>query len=407
MRPVRIHIVLALCALWPATVARAQTSQDPPHIPNFGRIFPQPTGVNGYEELVMAGDLLYGNTALDVAQAQGATLTAKRHALADPDIRKALDLLRTGLDKKIVSVRPTFDANTLLPEYSSLRALARLLNIEQYVLLADGEVDGAIQSMRDGLRLGMAARTDHIFISELVGIAIDSIAILQIGRHLDQLSEHDCDSLSRVLEERLVAQPTARASLMRERDTMLQELERARKDPRSVITAWVNQTEDAPETAQMVASLSANSTLVNQAVDGAEEMIRQQFDTMLNNLQLPPWQRSDVRIPNGKTFAEELVQILSPSYGALLDRFTMNNVQINLLLLHVAIRKYRWQYDHPPDRLEQLRLDSSLTLDPFTGKPLVYRRQGDQYEIFSEGPDDRDENGERIPGQHKPIFTKQ
>ena len=276
------------------------------------------------------------------------------------------------------------------------------------MLLADGQTEGAIQNMRDGLRMGMAARTDHIFISELVGIAMDAIAIMQIGRHLDQLSEPDCDSLSRLLEERLAAQPTARASLIRERDTMLQELEKVRKDPRGVLKEWLatEDIEGSPETAQMVASLTTNSTVVNQAVDGAADMLKQQFDTMLANLQLPPWQRTEVSAPIGKTLADELVKILSPSYGALMDRFTMNNIQINLLALHVAIRKYRWQYDHPPDTLEQLRLDSSLTVDPFTGKPLGYRRQGDQYELFSEGPNERGDDGERIPGQRKPIFMR-
>jgi len=254
----------------------------------------------------------------------------------------------------------------------------------------------------------MAARADHVFISELVGVAIDAISVSQIGRHLDQLSEPDCDSLSRLLEERAAAQPTAHESLIRERDNELREIERVRKDPRSVIKEWLSgqDAEDSPDADQMVASLTASSAVVDQAVDAAAEMIKQQFDTMLAELQLPPWQRTEVSPPAGKTLADELRKILSPSYGALLDRFTMNNVQIKLLAIHVAIRKYRWQYDHPPNTLEQLRLDNGLTVDPFTGKPLGYRRQGDEYDLFSEGPNERGDDGERIPGQRKPIFMR-
>ena len=34
-------------------------------------------------------------------------------------------------------------------------------------------------------------------------------------------------------------------------------------------------------------------------------------------------------------------------------------------------------------------------VDPFTGKPLEYRREGDGFLIYSAGPDGRDDGGSR------------
>ena len=50
----------------------------------------------------------------------------------------------------------------------------------------------------------------------------------------------------------------------------------------------------------------------------------------------------------------------------------------------------------------QLRLED-LTTDPFTGKPLGYRRKGDDYDLYSAGGYDHDENGARVPGTRIPI----
>ena len=288
MRPASCCVLVSLCVLAPM-MTHAQTQDEPPRVSDFDRIFRQPTGVNGYEDLVMAGDLLHGNAAYNETQVDGATLFAKRRALADRDVQAALTLLRRGLAKPMTSLRPTFDGTTTFPEYASFRSLARLLSVEQYLLLADGEIERAIQNLGDGFRLAQAARTDHVLISELVGHAIDRIATLQIGKHLDQLSERNCDSLSDLLEERLAAQPSAGSSLIRERDFMVRELERLRAAPKSVLIELIgdDDSEPSPETTRMVSALAQSPSVLNQAVDDAQGMLTRYIEAVLASLQLP------------------------------------------------------------------------------------------------------------------------
>jgi hypothetical protein len=410
MRPILAYAsiwIVPLFALLPATVCRAQTQEVPQHIPAFNQIFKQPTGLNGYEDLVMAGDLIY-NPAMDGAQASGATLTDKRRALADPDVQRALALLRSGLDKPIFSPRKIIDYDTILPEYSVFRALARLLAIEQYVALADGQTGRAIQCLRDGLRLSAAARTDHLLISELVGIAIDKSVILQIGKHLDQFAVQDCDTILAIVDAWLETGYSPLPALAREHDAALRSLEKARKDPASFARMLTDGQDeaDAAKGQQLMASFAANPAVVNEAVDGAAALVRQQYEAMVAGVSMPSWQWPEWKEPTGETPAQRLYQMITPNYQSVLDRFATNSADLRLLGVHVAIRKYRWQYDRLPARLEQLHEDH-LTTDPFTGHPLVYHPHGQSYDLYSEGPYQHSENGERIPDRRTPITTRQ
>jgi hypothetical protein len=68
-----------------------------------------------------------------------------------------------------------------------------------------------------------------------------------------------------------------------------------------------------------------------------------------------------------------------------------------MLGVHAAIRRYRWEYRRLPDSLEQLKL-GAVAIDPFTGKPLAYRRVDDRsYTLSSIGPDLPDAQGVRQP----------
>jgi hypothetical protein len=382
-------------------------AQEEPHISVFDQLFKHPTGQNGYEDLVMAGEILHDDHDLDALQngVSASSLSAKRHALATPEAQRVLALLRTGLDKPIASPRTTFDYSTLLPDYALLRGLARLLMSEQYVLLADGETGRAIQNLRDGLRLGQVARMEHLIISELVGIAIDRICLTELAKHIDQLSEHDCDSVLALLEEWRGGNHSPIPSLQRERDTALKALEQVRQNPVSMLHELFPDPpeDDKPDaSAQIVSSITNNTAAVGQIVDEAAGLINQQYEALVASVQLPPWQRPEVKIPEGKTPGYKLFDLFNPSYDQVLSRFTQDEVNLQLLTVHVAIRRYRWQYDRLPDRLEQLRLEN-LTTDPFTGKPLIYQRKGETYDLYSAGAYDHDDNGDRIPGKRIPV----
>jgi hypothetical protein len=74
--------------------------------------------------------------------------------------------------------------------------------------------------------------------------------------------------------------------------------------------------------------------------------------------------------------------------------------RMRLLIYDLAIRLYRADQGQPPERLERLvpRYLPQLLDDPFTGRPPIYRPQGESYLLYSVGPDLDDDGGAAIPG---------
>ncbi|MEM7474921.1 MAG: hypothetical protein AAF483_08005 [Planctomycetota bacterium] len=76
----------------------------------------------------------------------------------------------------------------LLPEYQSARELARALGHKYRVQLAEGDVDGAVDTLRDGFQLSAFVGQGETLVQVLVGIAIHNI-MLEEALLLSELSE--------------------------------------------------------------------------------------------------------------------------------------------------------------------------------------------------------------------------
>jgi hypothetical protein len=404
MRHISLCFLISLGVVLPAAKGRVG-AQVAPQIPVFDQIFKQPTGQNGYEELVMAGDLLYHNTAMEAIQAPETTLTEKRRALATPELQRALELLRAGLDKQIVAPQISADSEAPVPLIRltlNLFLLARLLAAEQVVLLADSDTAGAIQNLGDGLRFAYAVRSQHLHLSSRAGDEIDRILIEQTVKHLDQFSAWDCDRLLQLIRDWLDADHSVLPELINERKNLLEELGRTGKDPDGTLQGL--RAEFAGEADIQGTSLLAVATpfTLVQAAEAAAAMCSEQVDFEIANLRLDPWRRQDWKWPEGSTLAHKLYRIVAPNLGPMLREDDEDRARMQLLGVHVALRRYRWQYNRLPDRLDQLHL-GTLILDPFTGRPQSYRRKGDDYELSSVGPFAYDGGGGRIPDKHNPI----
>jgi len=76
----------------------------------------------------------------------------------------------------------------------------------------------------------------------------------------------------------------------------------------------------------------------------------------------------------------------------------------NAVLAGADVLDYRARTGHFPDRLEQAMLQPPE--DPFTGKPLMYRRKGrDGFIIFSAGPEGRKDPPQSKPDMDQAVFV--
>lgn len=362
--------------------------------PNFSRVVTNPTGKNGYEELVMATDVIYlrpdwdelfNNSVGDTLLAL--TLAERRKLLIDPDMQKCLKLVQSGLSKPVTSPHDKIDESTIFPEMSGMRRIARILALKIYVELADGKVSTAIDTLTLGLRLGYVIQTDTL-IGGLVGITVDSVLVKRMAQHVPQLSVRDCDQLMQLARDWLnLADPTINI-LVSEKGVALTAMQKFRNNPSNLVEALGIQEKD-PNYKSAKAIAASSPQAAAPIFDDATIQVNQTYEQFLTELKKPAWQRQEIPDMDNKTPAGALAAVFMPSINIASDRFTQDQVQVQLLGVHAAIRKYRWEHESLPNSLVELKL-GPLGIDPFNGKPLEYKRIDEtHYDLSSIGPLDR------------------
>ncbi|MBB6051885.1 hypothetical protein [Armatimonas rosea] len=362
----------------------------------LSQLFPKPTGRNGYEDLVRAGELLKTSALWADAQQQN-TLSSRRRALADPPVRQARALIETSALKPLESPVRELTASTTFPEYTGLRDLARLLSAEMHVLFSEGRAAAALVSFAQGLRLGSAPKA-QVLIGGLVGAAIDSVLLTRVKTHLEQLTPRDCDRVQAILREHQEQDQgsASKAIAMEQRfvESILPTLETS--DP-AIFRELFTDSED-PTLNQLQRQFSAlqNNPTERKRVLGAflqgaqQHQARAQAYLLAPHI-LPP----EPKLPAG-TLEAALLDTITPAYPRAVENLVKNRIQCQLLYCYAAVRKYKWEWEKLPDRLEPLRL-AEWALDPFTRQPFRYERTENGYELYSAGP--ADEDGKRTPIQ--------
>lgn len=404
------YVAFSLLAALPAGCAAAQTEPAAP-VNTFAKLFPNPTGQNGYEDFVRAGDILQNAAAWRAFEGSGAeqppTLAMKRRCLSDPVVRSALETVKAGLMKPVRSPRQHLDDETPLPELSPFRSLARAMGHEIYVQLADGQVSQAIDTLGTALKFGYVVQMDTL-ISGLVAIAIDAIAIRPIGDHLDQLSTRDCDKLLALAREWLDMPDPALGILESDRRGAMDLLDKYKADPVKLLKMLDDSEAPAEEKQRQEALLQMYATNPNAAMPAFEQakgILGAQYDHALANLKLPAWERKPFPPIDAKTPAGTVARGLGGGTVLMnvIDRYAREQAQVQMLGVHAAIRRYLWEYNGLPASLEELKL-GRLILDPFSGRPFDYKRlDGSRYALSSIGPIDRNPSPDRAAGQRTPI----
>ncbi len=391
--------------------AQKEVPSKPPSV--FQQLFPTPTGQNGYEELVRAGELAHGNTQLQTAAQTGASLRSRRNVLADPSLALALKLLRVGLAKPILAMRKSLNEDTVFPELPMLRELGLLLKVEQYVLLADGHNADAIDSVRDALKFAQVIQSNFV-LSGLIGISIDTVEMSSIARHVEVFSIPDCDHLLTLLEAWLTLPSPLIHILQGERDFDTDILKNKREDSEGLTKLLGNllasaQNPPVTNTAEIARLtklrqwVEANPQTLAPVVEQAVVIVKGTYEQAIHTLSQPTWTWTDPPMPDETTLAGQLALTMIIPLGSIMDKYLMDRTRIQLLAVHTAIRRYRWENDRLPGSLEELKI-GDRALDPFTGKPLIYVRTGDTYELSSAGNKDRGSGDTPPSGSRLPIF---
>jgi len=358
---------------------------------SFPTLFPQPTHNNGYEEFVLAADLIVNNAKREAFESDlNPTLALKRQVLEDPEVKEALRLVRAGLNKPVFSPRTTIDESARFTELIYFRSLGRLLAAEQYVAFADGRVDAAINSLRVGLAFGYRVQTD-CFTNGIFGVGLQKRVLTEFSKHLDQLSVYQCNEVRRLVEDFLSVESPAARLLALERDNALKVLEAKRAHPDGLLE-WLQGfggfDDDGNPDADTLAiqNLLKNSPAgVSAVLDDARNRVHDLYDQVLSNMRLPLAQRKPFATDKANSPGAAIARLLLQDPQFILDQYATDEEQLHLIGVHALIHRYRWDHAALPNALAELRAPN-LMKDANTGAEVVYTRDGDRYTLTVQKP---------------------
>ncbi|MBI5708193.1 MAG: hypothetical protein HZC36_14520 [Armatimonadetes bacterium] len=399
------------------------SNQQQPAESLFQKVFPKPTGRNGYEEFLRAADLAQTNLFRMFAEyyarleqeASGADLQGDDGKVLPrppipPNVRpddtllevgrkwsaafSAIpELIHVGCQKSPHDPRTDFNALTVFPELWQFRSIARFLRVVMYVHTSDGAPAKATTVLSDGLRFGDSISGPTV-IHTLVGFAVQGIMLAQASETLSVLSERDCRTLVSVVEE-LLARPNAAArSVAGERRFLTNTLTETFKPGQAKPLQGLLGDEEIPLFAQNLSSsqmlelkvkLTGRIERTYSAVAAALSKPESEWfkgEDLEQALSDPPDVLADVKTLDD--FADYLEGMLTPMFSQLQVTAARYRTQLRLLGLHSKIFAFRWHWKRLPVRLAEAVPQDQL-VDPFSGQEFQYSTSASGFRLFSRG----------------------
>lgn len=386
------------------------------------KVFPKPTGQNGYEEFLRAADIaqtsLFRIFAEYYARLEEEASGADLHGddgkiLPRPPIPPNVksedtllevgrkwsaafsaipDLIHVGCQKSPFDPRTDIDGATLFPELNRFRAIARFLRVVVHVHASDGAPAKATTVLADGLRFG-----DYVsgltVIHTLVGFAVQGIMLGQASETLSVLSERDCRTLDQLVEELLLSPNAVARSVAGERRFLTNTLAETFKPGQAKPLQDLLGDEEIPEFAQ---NLSSSQVLELKAK--LTSRVERTYSAAVAALSRPEseWFKTDdldhalpdrpeiADVKNLDDLADYLEGTLTPMFSQLQVTGARYRTQLRLLGLHAKIHAFRWHWKRLPSLLAEAVPPDQL-LDPFSGQEFQYSHSASGFRLFSRG----------------------
>ncbi len=306
-----------------------------------------------------------------------------------PEVEQAVDLVRRAMERPVCrfSVRWDQGPNALLPHANAMRQMTRILGARSLLNAERGDFDSAWRDAEMALRTAEAMRDEPILISQLVRIAQTRTA-LEVIRKLAAVAPPNDAVASRLmqllasLEER---RPFARAVdgerlLLGEWSFRLLENDMAgyaQKDVLHSLFGTAGRLIRLKPVRRMDYAIYLN--LVRHAASRTERAFHE----------MP--QQDEPDIPR----LARLTRLIVPAFGGYRRSVEEHIALTRVARTGLALIRHRAIHGSYPDTLESLAptLLGAPAEDPFTGRPLIYRRADDGFVVYSVGPDGKDNGG--------------
>lgn len=258
-------------------------------------------------------------------------------------VNQAINLSRRQLDEKVLPVRFPIEwsQDALIPHVTSMRQAARLVYLQGTLAVYDGDSTAARRCIEGLMGCAEAVRGDAIFMSNLVGNAIDSMALdlLKSAIKADGLASQDLRALSVPLDARVQIGDHWRESLYGERAFVLDKI----AEPQ----------QQSGNSALMLIRSQATLTALNR-FEAMLEIPTDDIESFLTSVAELKSNQDEENLSVLSAMENTLVSSMVPASSSLADSFASRATQFRLAVLAVELRLHEDRFGGLPANLEAL-----------------------------------------------------
>ena len=296
---------------------------------------------------------------------------------------------------------------TLLDQSQKMRGAANLLTHEAALTAADDRGDESLDVALCVLHLDRAVGDEPISISLLIRVAVLAVSARSVERTLAWTATATEPKLAEVQAEllRTATLPRLKVALRAERAIqfrLLENMENGTLDPNAIAAVgtsppdrfyhmlskrhWPGQQADA-------------LSLLTRLVAVADMPTEQRGDAMADLDRA-----ADALLPDAtKRPMSILLGLVFPALTRVVEADTRTIGLLRSTAAAVACERFRLKHGRLPNTLAEIPkgILNEIPADPYTGKPVLYKRTDDGAVVYCTGADQTDDGGKLKPGSEK------
>jgi len=269
-----------------------------------------------------------------------------------------------------------------VPEFALIRRASRWISAESYLLLLDGKPMEAVRNQALGFRLARHAASDPMLLSYLVGVAVNGITLVGFEKILYEAGRDPAvaEAVRRTIEKEFPRPSLARA-LRGEFVMVLVLLEMVRKG------GW-EKLETALDVSVPSMPLGPGSPRWNAYIDSNGAYALRALRRIVGAADRPylEAQKEIGAVVAGlrrKASVFALAFAMFPLFENVVRMGARLTAEVDILRAAAAALAWKARRGAFPQALGQAL--KPVPIDPFDGKPLKYRREGEGFVVYSVG----------------------
>jgi hypothetical protein len=331
------------------------------------------------------------------------------------DNQETLDLVISGTQKPYYWRTYRNKQNTsemisiLIPDLNEFRSLARVLIWRARLRAEQSRYEDTFNDVKSCYRFGRHLKGDGLFIEQLVACSIEMVATQTLR---DILSEHRIDAVRLATlqkdYEQMIAGENFAIGLAAEKMSLYDEIQRCfTADGRGGGHLYLKRIRELAEPFDWD---SADSWLMmnfvrvlfthpnkQQTLTAANEFYDYIREATFKTPARIRTEKIDIDKELGRlTSGNVLLSIFLPSFERIIEYSYQNKANVQATLAIIAMLRYKQDTGGYPENLEQLIADAylkELPMDPYSDKPLIYRKTDNSFVLYSIGQDFEDDGG--------------